>query len=260
MRRLTLFLLCFALTGVLRAQDRFLDSKVHKNGKLWVGVTNFGQFGTDRGRGAVWPGTDVAGQEAQYINRGGMFFGGIVPSDETTGPDLHEPGNLDTLVSEGPSAWSVVDFREMFPHFTDDRSAIKVRSTIPSSPFFDPNAVSEEDFISVYTDTFLIVNGFSFAPSKHQRALGIEVEERSYQFSLSFAEDIVFFDLVIRNIGKNFIRNFYAGFFADNDMFCIGSPTDNGGQTDDASGFLAVNSTGDVVNTAWVAEPDGDEG
>ncbi|RMF62935.1 MAG: hypothetical protein D6743_11405, partial [Calditrichaeota bacterium] len=38
------------------------------------------------------------------------------------------------------------------------------------------------------------------------------------------------------------------------------SPTNNGGQTDDASGFMAVNSTGDVVNTAWVAEPDGDEG
>ena len=34
----------------------------------------------------------------------------------------------------------------------------------------------------------------------------------------------------------------------------------NGGQGDDATGFLAVNSTGDVVNTAWVAEPDGDDG
>ncbi len=239
-------------------EDRFLDSKVHRNGKLWVGVTNFGQFGTDRGRGAVWPGTDEPGREAQYINRGGLFIGGIVPSDETQGPDLHDPGDLDTLVSEGPSAWSVIDFREMFPHFPDERSAIKVRSTIPNSPFFDPNAVSEEDFISVYTDTFLIANGFQFAPAKHQRALGIEVEERSYQFSVSFAQDIVFFDLVIRNIGENFIRNLFIGFFADNDMGCIGTPEFS--QQDDASGFMEVNSTGDTVNTAWVAEPDGDNG
>lgn len=253
----TLFLI---MCGNLFAQfeDRFIDSKVHRNGKLWVGVTNFGQFGTDAGRGAVWPGTDQALKEAQFINRGGMFLGGIVPSNEMTGPDLNAPGDLDTLVAEGPSAWSVVDFREMFAHYPDERSAIKVRSTLRNSPFFSPNAVSEEDFISVYTDTFLSVKGFQFAPPKHQRALGIEVEEKSYQFSLSFAEDIVFFDLVIRNIGKNYIRNFYAGFFADNDMGCIG--TADFSQQDDASGFMAVNSTGDTVNTAWVVEPDGDNG
>lgn len=256
-RSSVLLALCFlALSGESPAQDRFLDSKVHRNGKLWVGVTNFGQFGTDAGRGAVWPGTDIAGEEAQYINRGGMFFAGIVPSDATSGPDLNNPGDLDTLCAEGPSAWSVVDFREMFPHFPDTRSAIQVRSTNPNSEFFSPDAVSDEDFVATYTDTFLSRNGFAFAPPKHQRSLGLEVEEKSYQFALSFAEDIVFFDLVIRNIGDNFIRNFYAGFFADNDMGIVG----NVDQTDDASGFLAVNSSGEVVNTAWVAEPDGDDG
>jgi hypothetical protein len=246
------------IVGNLGAQapDRFVDSKTHRNGKLWVGVTNFGQFGTDAGRGAVWPGTSQPGREAQYINRGGMFFGGIVPSDGTAGPDLNPRGDLDTLVAEGPSAWSVVDFREMYPHFTDNRSAIQVRSSLPNSPFYHPDAVSEEDFVSVYTDTFLSAKGFQFAPPKHQRALGIEVVEKSYQFSLPFAEDIVFFDLVIRNVGKNHIRNFYAGFFADNDMGCIGSVL----QTDDATGFMVVNSTGDTVNTAWMVEPDGDTG
>jgi hypothetical protein len=112
----------------------------------------------------------------------------------------------------------------------------------------------------VYTDTFLIVNGYQDVPSKHQRALGIEIIEKSYQFALSFAEDIVFFDLVIRNVGTNRIRNLYAGFFADNDMQCIGSPTNNGGQTDDATGFLEFNSTGDQINTSYVVEPDGDSG
>jgi hypothetical protein len=252
------FLSMIFLCSDLRAQQpaRLKDSRVHKNGKIWVGVTNFGQFGTDAGRGAVWPGSDLPGREAQYINRGGMFLGGIVPSDGTPGPDLNKIGDLDTLVAEGPSAWSVVDFAEMLPHYPDSRSNVKVRSSIPSSPFYSPSAVSEEDFIAVYTDTFLIVKGFTQAPPKHQRALGIEVIEKSYQFSLPFAEDMVFFDLVIRNVGKNYIRNFYAGFFADNDMGCIGAVS----QTDDATGFMEVNSTGDTVNTAWVVEPDGDNG
>lgn len=254
-----LLLVCSVFfAGELSAQYemRKRDYKVHKNGKLWVGVTNFGQFGTDAGRGAVWPGSDLPGHEPQYINRGGMFFGGIVRSDETVGPQLNDPGSLDTLVSEGPSAWSVVDFMEMFPHYTDSRSDICARSTMTTSPCYDSLAVSEEDFVAVYTDTFLIVNGYQFAPPKHQRALGIEVIESSYQFSQSFAEDIVFFDLCIKNIGENVIRNLYTGFFADNDMGIAGSVD----QTDDATGFMEVNSTGDVVNTSWCVEPDGDEG
>ena len=255
-----LLLICmFFLAGDLLAQGkekRFLDYRVHKNGKIWVGVTNFGQFGTDQVGGAIWPGSDLPGHQPQYINRGGLFIGGIVPSDETIGPRLHDPGDLDTLVSEGPSAWSAVDYREMFPHYTDLRSAIEVRSSIPGSEFFHPKAVSEEDFIAVYTDTFLLGNDYSWMPDKHDRPLGIEVVEKSYQFSLSFAEDIVFFDLVVHNIGQNEIRNVYIGFFADNDM----GESSNVSQTDDASGFMAVNATGDSVNTAWVIEPDGDEG
>ena len=256
-----LLLIClFFSAGDLLAQKeikRFLDYRVHKNGKLWVGITNFGQFGTNNGRGAVWPGSDLPGHEPQYINRGGLFFGGIVPSDETVGPHLNDPGDLDTLVSEGPSAWSAVDYVEMYPHYTDQRSAIQVRSSLLSSEFYSPNAVSEEDFISVYCDTFTRVDGFLWTQGdKHRRPLGIEVIEKSYQFSLSFAEDIVFFDLVVHNIGQNEIRDVYIGFFADNDMGIAG----NVSQTDDASGFMALNSNGDEVNTAWVVEPDGDEG
>jgi hypothetical protein len=236
-------------------EDRFLDSKKHKNGKLWMVVTNFGQFGTDAESGTIWPGTDDPTRQSRNYNRGGLMLGGIVPAN---GMGRHQPGDLDTLVSEGPSMWSVVDFREMFPHYPDERSAIKVRSTLPNSPFFSPDAVSEEDFISTYTDTFLSVNGYPFAPPKHLRSLGLEIEERSYQFSFSYAEDLVFFDLTIRNVGNNYIRNFYAGFFADNDVLTIGSP--NASQRDDAGGFLVTTATGDTILTAWSGEPDGDDG
>ena len=245
------------VTRELPAQfsNYFSDSKIHKTGKLWVTITNYGQIGGNQSAGVLWPGTDIQGLP-RYINRGGFWFGGIVPSDGTNGPDLNDSGDLDTLVSEGTSAWSVVDFAETFPHYPDSRSAIEVRSSLTSSEFYHPSAVSEEDFIAVYTDTFLNVANFSFSPPKHQRSLGLEIIEKSYQFSLSFAEDIVFFDLVIINVGNNYIRNFYAGIFADNDMGCRG----NAGDQSDATGFMAVNSFGDVVNTAWVVETDGGEG
>ncbi len=261
-----LLMIFFLSSGNLFAQggNYFADSKQHRNGKIWIAVTNFGQFGVGgRQPGVIWPGTELVGREARYINRGGLWLAGIVPSDATSGPDLNDPGDLDTLVSEGTAAWSGWDRAETFPHYEDSRSAIEVRSNIPSSEFFHPDAVSGEDFIAVYSDTFLLANDFSYPPSKHQRALGLEVIEKSYQFSLSFAEDIVFFDLIIINVGNNRIRDFYVGFFADNDMTCLSNNIPNppdGGQNDDAAGFMEFNSTGDKVNTSWVVEPDGDDG
>jgi len=145
----------------------------------------------------------------------------------------------------------------MFPHFADDRSLIEVRSTLPGSEFFHPEAVSEEDFIAVYTDTFVNQRGAEFAPSKHLRALGIEIIEKSYQFSYSYSEDIVFFDLAVINIGENAIKQFYMGFFADNDTYRRGY---SGSQRDDISGFMEKNYSGQAVNVAWCGEDDGDEG
>ena len=137
-----LFLTFTFIDVYAQREDRFHEDKNHKIGKLWVHVTNFGQLGTDSGRTAVWPGADIlSGFVNQYINRGGWFFGGIVPSDDTQGRDLNAPGDLDTLVAEGFSA-SAVDVREMFPHFKDERSAIEVRSTVPNSEFFHQGAIS----------------------------------------------------------------------------------------------------------------------
>ncbi|RMF70003.1 MAG: hypothetical protein D6743_00940 [Calditrichaeota bacterium] len=218
-------------------------------------VTNYGQIGGDRGQGTVWPGTEKEGRIAEYINRGGWFFGGIVPADSS---NSSSNAGLDTLVSEGTAAWSVVDFPEMFPHYPDERSAIQVRSRDPNSPFFSPDAVSDEDFISVYTDTFNVSGNFPFVPPKHRRPLGIEVVEKSYQFSDSFAADLVFFDLVIRNVGQNHIRNFYVGLFVDDDIGCLFSNTFT--DREDAVGFMRVNAFGDTVNTAWILNTDGDEG
>jgi len=234
---------------------RLLDTKQHRNGKLWAMITNFGQFGSNIG-GAIFPGSDAL--RHRYINRGGLILGGIVDAD---GTGRNAVGSLDTLVSEGPSMWSVVDFREMLPHYSDSRSLIEQRSNIPGSQFFHPDAVSEEDFISVYTDTFTAATGLG--PAKHVRALGLEIVEKSYQFSTSFMEDIVFFDIEIKNIGNNNIGQFYIGFFADNDVVRRGAGVPNPpnrGQRDDASGFMEINSAGVTVNTAWVSEPDGDNG
>ena len=77
------------------------------------------------------------------------------------------------------------------------------------------------------------------------------------QFPETFVEDIVFFDLVIRNVGKNHIRNFYAGLMI---FAAVTISVINNNAHDDATGYLLVNTFGEPVHTAWVAQPDGSNG
>ncbi|MFC1731161.1 hypothetical protein ACFL6I_12575 [candidate division KSB1 bacterium] len=237
-------------------QSRFKDQLQHRNGKIWVWVTNFGQFGTDADGGALFPGTHRA-TETRYINKGGLILGGILPANGILNP----AGMMDTLVSEGPSMWSVTDFRELLPHYADiELSKIRIRSNNTSWMYcgenvYSPYAVSPEDFIAVYTDTFTAATGLG--PAKHRRALGLEIEERSYQFSESYAEDFIFFDLTIRNIGRDTIRQFYAGFFANVHAGTRGYSLSD---VDDISGFMEFNAAGERVNVAWAAQSDGDHG
>jgi len=72
--------------------NRLLDARQHRNGKLWTWITNFGQFGTDQDGGTYWPGTERVNDPVQYINRGGLFLGGIVPAD---GTGRHQVGGLE---------------------------------------------------------------------------------------------------------------------------------------------------------------------
>ena len=250
-----ILLLSFGTAHSFQLLPRLRDEKQHRVGKLWVETTNFGQIGSAQRQGAIYHGPDY--QQSRYINRGGLLFGGIVEAD---GSGRNPVGSQDTLVSEGPSMWSIVDFSEMLPLYPDSRSLIEVRSPNPASEFFHPDAVSDEDFIAAYTDIF--TGGSGLGPAKHERALGIEIIEKSYAYTHVLLEDIVFIDIEVKNIGEYEIKQFYIGFFGDNDMSRSNTPgvLTNGGSRDDAGGFMEKNSVGVTVNTAWVAEPDGDMG
>ncbi|MFC1562028.1 hypothetical protein ACFL4Q_03430, partial [candidate division KSB1 bacterium] len=118
----------------------------HRNGKLWVWVTNWGQIGGSHAYGgALFPGTEQETAHS-YINDGGIMLGGIIPANGI----INQVGMMDTLVSEGFTMWIVTDSRELQSHWDVDHveeGKIKVRSTLQSSEFYSPDAVSPEDFI-----------------------------------------------------------------------------------------------------------------
>lgn len=223
------------------AQTPFAQNKKHDVGNLRLMVSNYGQFGSDTENGCEFP----ANSNVNYLYVGAIWIGALVDR-----PD----GGVDTLVSfgfDGANIW-----RELFPG-TTAADSILVLTNQPGSPNYDPAAVSEQDFIAVYTDT-----NTTFAWEGHQKPLGVKVTQKSYAWSYSYAEDFVIFDYFIANISRligapRTFRNLFMGVYVDGDC---GLTSISGYAYDDITGFMRVNDDGDTVNIAWIKDNDGDNG
>ncbi|MCH8027418.1 MAG: hypothetical protein IID63_04775, partial [candidate division Zixibacteria bacterium] len=146
---------------------------------------------------------------------------------------------------------------------------IETRSNLdPSSDEFE-GSISEQDFISVSTDT--ITRGINIIPdyfkSRPHKPLGLEFVNRSYAWSLSHTEDIVMFDWLIRNIGKDFINDVYVGIeliVNVGDLYVADPTEENIRDNDEFGGFLSVVNSPqgcgflDTVFIVWSADNDGD--
>lgn len=162
----------------------------------------------------------------------------------------------DTLVSTGQDGWQ--DAREFHPDEAPIGEMIFRSIVNEEAPEFE-GAVSEQDFIAVYTDTFEGTSRDYFASRPH-KPLRIEVTQKSYAWSYPYAEDIVLVDYEIKNIGFTELKDVYLGLYVDSDIgFNFGFPFD------DFSGFLATypfetecGAFDDTLNIAWSADNDGD--
>lgn len=235
----------------------------HNIGKVSLAVTNYGTYGTgfvqgtplDCFTGANVPSCEFPkGSGVDYLFAGAFWIGAIV-------------GN-DTLVSMGVDGWQ--NCREMDPEQSPIGDMQKKSIIDPSSPDYI-GAKSEQDYISVYTDRYTTgevgrctgandpVNGLAPTP------LNLEITERSYAWSYSYAQDFVLFDYTIQNIGTNNLTNMYIGIYNDGD---VGRIADQNRSQDDVTGFKqdvptpaafngGCDTWRDTINLAWIADNDG---
>ncbi len=137
------------------------------------------------------------------------------------------------------------------------------RSTLDPTAAEFKGAISEQDFISVSCDT--ITEGVRIQPDffhfRPHIPMGLEIENKSYAWSLGYAEDFVMFDWLIRNFEDNYIRNAYVAI----DMSVIVQYMDvDIALNDDLCGFLSEGPSAgqceftDKVTMMWSADNDGD--
>ncbi len=234
----------------------------HNIGKLEFGVVNNGSIGVDysaSGPQDCFTGERVVameypkGSNTRYLFGAAFWIGAVV--------------GRDTLVSVGQDGWT--GGQEFHPAEDKPGSNGKMvyRSTIdPTKPEYE-GAISEQDYICVYTDTFtsgvqgLTNDAIEDTPHK---PIGLEVTQRSFAWSYSYADDFVLFDYKIRNIGQERLKRVFLGIYVDADVHGNANTL---GYTDDVCGFLdSINAAylpvqcpdKDNVNLAWIADNDGD--
>jgi len=227
----------------------------HRVGKIVLGINNNGTFGTGFGAGGsqdCFTGQGVPSCEypknssVEYLFAASFWIGAVV--------------GRDTLVSFGADGWN--PGREMFPDESPFGDMIKRSIIDPTKPEYK-GAVSEEDYIATYSDTYTQGVAPDVVSRLPHRPIFVKITEASYAWSYSYAEDIVLFDYKITNIGTKKIENAYMGIYVDADV-CF-SCSENNGFADDICGF--VHSVPaycknceyeDEVNIAWIADNDGD--
>jgi len=254
--------------------------RVHRVGNVWFSLTNYGKLGSE-GRDIYDPLTNEsapscefpAGSNLEYLFGGCLWIGAIVEGDEI--------GELDTLVSIGDDGWWH-DIQELNPAPPPNGDFMMLSTRGVSAPPYAPTtgslaeisnktfeAISEQDFICVMTDTIIV--GVTPDPndSRPHRPLNMKILQKSYSWSYEYAEDFVLIDFEIENIGLQDLKNVWIGIYIDADVAHTsedGYGSEEGAQ-DDICGFLEYyypNPEDTTIRTdirteiftAWIADND----
>jgi hypothetical protein len=228
-----------------------VEYAVHNIGKIGLTVSNMGLLGKGFLYGIVAMPGDVPSCTYPYPGLNSYLFSGALWIGAVVGQD--------TLVSVGADGWSNV--MEMWPAPYPQGSIVSRSILNPE----DIDAVSEQDYVSVYVDTVtdpVCVNDDNFDNRPHI-PLNLEITQRSYAWSYSYAEDFVIFDFSIKNIGPYPLQEVNMGFYVDGDVGRWDSWDDC---QDDVTGFKKTVPSSydcpgedwlDTINTAWIADNDG---
>ncbi len=248
------------MTGHIRQSQSVAEStpavcySAHTIGRLTVNVNNTGWFsgnnGTDCFSGLpLGPAVEFPKySQISYVDWLSLWVGA--------------PFSRDTLVSIGITQW--YEGPEFWPD--QDPGGRMIRRSIldPNSPEYI-GAISQQDLIATYTDTYKVSPSASYGEDWFRkgphRPIGIEVIQRSYAWSYPYAEDFVLFDFSISNISARPIRQGYLGVdFSPG----IGYVLKELHSADDVVGFVTALPSNqclptlDTFRMVWMADNDGD--
>ena len=132
------------------------------------------------------------------------------------------------------------------------------RSSLATSPFFSPQAVSQQDFLTSYSDTLALLPGTNTPLPDVQNQLGLSIRQRSYAWSFPFTEYFVIVEYEITNVSDAPISDIWVGLWDDLVVRNVVTTTEGGGAffNKGARGFLGYPTYQAGTGELLEADPD----
>lgn len=179
------------------------NSKFTNVGNIGLTITNFGTYGHGF---SLWPDQPSCeypkGSGIEHVFDGGLWIGGIIR------------GNSEPFVTTGAvDATSVASRGGGFEFTNKSGEKVVERSALFDSPFFQPSAISHQDFVMNYTDSNTVLSNGE--PITGHNPLGLVIHHETYAWNFPFADFFVIMNYTIKNTSSKFIDSVYVGLWTD---------------------------------------------
>lgn len=179
------------------------NSKFTTVGNIGLTITNFGTYGHGF---SLWPDQPSCeypkGSGIEHLFDGGLWIGGFVRGSSTP------------FVTTGAVDATSVSARGGGFEFTNGQGQKVVeRSSLFDSPFYQPTAISHQDFVMNYTDSNTVLSNGE--PITGHTPLGVVVRQETYAWNFPFADFFVIMNYTIKNTSTKFIDSVYVGLWTD---------------------------------------------
>lgn len=222
-------------------------------GNIGLTVTNFGVIGEgynnpDQPSCLYKLHSDNPREQVEHFSYGGLWIGGKGGYAGGT--------HVSTAIVDGVFNYGDQGFE--FTSTADPGDTIRTRSSIVTSRYFDPHAVSHQDFVCDFSDTNRSVPGTQIEIPNHT-PLGLAVHLESYAWNYSYADAFVILNYTITNVSPNPIEDIFVALWVDasvGNMNYTSIYEPGGGWTwyDNLNGFDPENKL------AYQYDADGDDG
>jgi len=202
------FLSCFCLLFGLLGHAQSFQEKTTSASNMRLNVTNVGTIGNAfRGyrdgsgnQSCEYP----AGSGIEHLFEGGIWVGGLIDGNTVA---------VSTSAYDAPAGYSTG--RGGFEFTAEVGSALSERSSLFDSPFFTPEAVSHQDYVSTFSDKNLIVPGTNIPINGHEQPMGLKVTMETYNWNYAFSDFFVILNFDVTNESSSTIDSVYFGLWTN---------------------------------------------
>ncbi|MEQ9263028.1 MAG: hypothetical protein RLP14_07705 [Owenweeksia sp.] len=245
------FLFAFLTLALTAKAQQSFDDKVTNASNVRLNVSNYGTFGNAfRGYkdGSGNPSCEYpAGSGVEHLFEGGIWLGGVTDGGQQV---------VSTSAYDAPQGYAAG--RSGFEITAEVGSSLMERSSLFDSKFYDPLAVSHQDYVAFFSDKNVKIPGTDINISDHTNPMNLEIEMQTYNWNFTFSDFMVIVNLKIKNTGTQTFNDFHVALWNNTVVRNVNiTPAGSGGNA-----FYNKGGNGymDSLNMAYCFDAAGDLG